>query len=574
MWENSLLILIVMSGIYGVAALSGCLHILKWRGLRMGILGGLLLLAAAWAGSLQLASAVSLPSLCILLLWTLPYMGCRGQAQSREDRELSRIKGEFLTGSAGSAFFLLLAHSPWGGTGLVAGLEAILLVWPLGAAFVYGIYFLTYRNLFQAEDMLPVLLTNRKEIKAFLDGQIKKSLLFSAVAGFLVLVLASIALVWAGMGEAGGKWTAPGLIVTLISVAIMVKYAMNCFPLREIRLARKSIREMKRAGDIHADNLARRFKVNLAGHPEGNVFLIIGESANRDHMKAFNPAYAEETTPWQSVMRNKPEFFFFPKTYACFTQTAQTISRMITGMNQYNHQSPDYLVTLIDAAKAAGYTTWWCTNHKANDYQTGYIMQTADHVVEVLAPTGDDAQLLDVMDTIPQEGHHFVVLHIMGSHLRYGDRYPTGFPVIPGNNKKISEYDTSIAYTDHILQKMTEKARETLHASVIMYVSDHSEDMKYTHGTGHFTFDMTRIPLWIYLSPSYQQKHKEKAEFLRRHESCVFTNDLVFDTLCGLIGADNYGRTEAYDLSSPSYALTEKEALTMHGKMHIAEDMQ
>ena len=153
-------------------------------------------------------------------------MWCRGQAQSREDRELSRIKGEFLTGSAGAAFFLLLAHSPGGGTGLVAGLEAILLVWSLGAAFVYGIYFLTYGNLFQAEDMLPVLLTNRKEIKAFLDGQIKKSLLFSAVAGFLVLVQASIALVWAGMGEAGGRWTAPGLIVTLISVAIMVKYAM------------------------------------------------------------------------------------------------------------------------------------------------------------------------------------------------------------------------------------------------------------------------------------------------------------------------------------------------------------
>lgn len=48
MLENSLLILMVMSGIYGVAALSGCLHILKWRGLRMGILGGLLLLAAGY----------------------------------------------------------------------------------------------------------------------------------------------------------------------------------------------------------------------------------------------------------------------------------------------------------------------------------------------------------------------------------------------------------------------------------------------------------------------------------------------------------------------------------------------
>ena len=131
MLENSLFILITMTGIYSAAALFGCLHILKWRGLRMGILGGLLLLAAAWAGSLRLASAASLPSLCILLLWTLPYMGCRGQAQSREDRELSRIKGEFLTGSAGAAFFLLLAHSPWGGTGLVAGLESILRVWSL-----------------------------------------------------------------------------------------------------------------------------------------------------------------------------------------------------------------------------------------------------------------------------------------------------------------------------------------------------------------------------------------------------------------------------------------------------------
>ena len=72
MLENSLFILITMTGIYSAAALFGCLHILKWRGLRMGILGGLLLLAAAWAGSLQLASAASLPSLCILLLWTLP----------------------------------------------------------------------------------------------------------------------------------------------------------------------------------------------------------------------------------------------------------------------------------------------------------------------------------------------------------------------------------------------------------------------------------------------------------------------------------------------------------------------
>lgn len=574
MLENSLCILITMTGIYSAAALFGCLHILKWRGLRMGLLGGLLLLAAVWAGHISLASLASLAPLYFLLLWTVPYMWCRGHACTKEDREMSRIKGGFLTGSAAAALFLLLSHSPWGGTGIVVVLESILLVWTMCAALAYVIYFFIYGNLFQAEDMLPVLMTNGKEIRAYLDGQIPKSLLFSAVSGFLVLVLAGAALVWVGMDEAGSGWTTQSLLVILISAGIMGKYAMNCFPLREIRLARKSIREMKKARTVHADNLAHQFKAELTGKPDGNIFLIIGESANRDHMKAFTPDYPQETTPWESSVRKEPGFFFFPKAYACFTQTAQTISRMITGMNQYNHQSSEYLVSLIDVAKAAGYKTWWCTNHKANDYLTGYIMETADEVVEVPAPTGDDAQLLDVMDKIPEEGYHFVVLHIMGSHLRYGDRVPTGFPVIPGDNKRISEYDTSIAYTDDILRRMWEKAEKKLHASVIMYVSDHSEDMKYTHGTGHFTFDMTRIPLWIYLSPSYREKYKDRADALGRHEECVFTNDLIFDTLCGLMHVSSYANTDTLDLSDPAYGLSWEEALTMHGKIHVAEDVQ
>lgn len=574
MLENSLYILITMTGIYSAAALFGCLHILKWRGLRMGLLGGLLLLAAVWAGHISLASLASLAPLYFLLLWTVPYMWCRGHARTKEEREMSRIKGEFLTGSAAAALFLLLSHSPWGGTGIVVVLESILLVWTMSAALAYIIYFFTYGNLFQAEDMLPVLLTNVKEIKSYLDGQIKKSLLFSAVAGFLVLVLAGVALVWVDRDAASNGWTAQSLIVTLISVAIMIKYAMNCFPLREIRLVRKSIREMKKARTVHADNLAHRFKAELTGKPDGNIFLIIGESANRDHMKAFNPDYPYETTPWQSSVKSAPGFFFFTKAYACFTQTAQIISRMITGMNQYNHQSSEYLVSLIDVAKAAGYKTWWCTNQKDYDHLSGYIMQTADHVVEVPAPTGDDAQLLDVMDKIPEEGYHFVVLHIMGSHLRYGDRVPTGFPVIPGDNKRISEYDTSIAYTDDILRRMWEKAEKKLHASVIMYVSDHSEDMKYTHGTGHFTFDMTRIPLWIYLSPSYREKYKDRADALGWHEECVFTNDLIFDTLCGLMHVSSYANTDTLDLSDPAYGLSWEEALTMHGKIHVAEDVQ
>lgn len=85
-------------------------------------------------------------------------------------------------------------------------LESILLVWTMCAALAYVIYFFIYGNLFQAEDMLPVLMTNGKEIRAYLDGQIPKSLLFSAVSGFLVLVLAGAAQVWVGMDATGSGW--------------------------------------------------------------------------------------------------------------------------------------------------------------------------------------------------------------------------------------------------------------------------------------------------------------------------------------------------------------------------------
>ena len=539
----------------------------------MGLLGGLLLLAAVWAGHISLAFLASLAPLYFLLLWTVPYMWCRGGAESREDRELSRIKGEFLTGSAGAALFLLLMHSPWGGTG-VACLEAILLLWSLIAALSYVIYFFIYGNLFQAADMVPVLMTHVQEIRAYMEGQIKRSLLLGGILGFSGLVLLGLILVQVSMRETAVGWSVWSAGVAIISTAVMVKSALNGFPFREIRQAQNSIREMKKAGEIHAYNLKHRFQAKTGGKPEGNIYLVIGESANRDHMKAFNPEYPRDTTPWQSEVKNREGFFFFPKAYACFTQTAQTVSWMLTGLNQYTHQSPDYLVTLIDAARAAGYTTWWCTNHKGNDYLTGYIMNSADKVVEVPALTGDDAQLLDVMDTIPEEGNHLVILHIMGSHLRYGDRYPPDFPAVQGDNKRISEYDTSIAYTDDILRRIWEKAEKKQQASVIMYVSDHGEDMKYTHGTGHFTFDMTRIPLWIYLSPSYREKYKDRADALGRHEECVFTNDLIFDTLCGLMHVSSYANTDTLDLSDPAYGLSWEEALTMHGKIHVAEDVQ
>ena len=83
---------------------------------------------------------------------------------------------------------------------------------------------------------------------------------------------------------------------------------------------------------------------------------------------------------------------------------------------------------------------------------------------------------------------------------------------------------------------------------------------------------MVRIPLWIYLSPAYQQAYPQTAFVLRQHQQAIFTNDLLFDTMSGLLQAPSNYYDVRYDLTREEYAITRENALTLHGKKHIAED--
>lgn len=105
-----------------------------------------------------------------------------------------------------------------------------------------------------------------------------------------------------------------------------------------------------------------------------------------------------------------------------------------------------------------------------------------------------------------------------------------------------------------------------------MYCSDHGEDMVYGHSGGHFLFPMVHVPLWIYLSPDYKVLYPDTVQQLEKHETRIFTNDLMFDTISGLLQARNTYSDSRYDLTSPSYDLPAEQALTMHGARRISED--
>ena len=88
----------------------------------------------------------------------------------------------------------------------------------------------------------------------------------------------------------------------------------------------------------------------------------------------------------------------------------------------------------------------------------------------------------------------------------------------------------------------------------MIYFSDHGEDHTSERHPDIFNIHIAKIPFFIYLSPDYQKKHQDKYRQLRLHEERYFTNDMIYNTLCGILSAKSNHYDETEDLSSPAYA--------------------
>lgn len=556
--------------LYTAGNLFGCAHVTKWRSLRMGVWGFLLFFLSSLGLGSSILQGTFLPSLFFLLIWTLPYMWVRGHSSVAEDQELSRVKSQFIAGSAGaSLLFLLFSYfsgSPWL---YVTG--GVIMTYSLASAISYGIYGAVFGSPFHEEDMLPVLLSNGKESGEFIReqlgyGRILKGIL--ALAAGLLFYAAALSYTENPVLSGENLWITGA--AGILNLFLFVWYFRESYPFKEWRLAKKSIKETKDDIAAHRENV-KNLKLSGEDSRCGTVVLLIGESANRDHMKVFNPAYPAETTPWESEQKGKEGWYFFSHAYSCFTQTTRVLEKLLTGMDQYGRSGREHLVSLIDIAGAAGFKTWWLTNQAESGDLAGYISHTANEFRGTKGRMAPDENLLPLFDEIGTAEKSFVVVHMIGSHIRYEDRYPADFREldVPGEGKRIRAYDTSVAYTDKILEKIFEKAKNQLKADAVIYLSDHGEDMKYTHGTGRFSFDMTRIPLWVWLSEDYREKYPDTAEILKSHENRIFTNDLTFDLISGLLHAVSRNYKNNKDLSSSAYDLTKETALTMDGTKEI-----
>lgn len=309
----------------------------------------------------------------------------------------------------------------------------------------------------------------------------------------------------------------------------------------------------------------------------GTILVVIGESACRDEMKAYHEDYLYDDTPWMSSMAGQSGFFIFPHAYACYNQTAIALSYALTESSQYNDKRFAESVSVIDVARIAGYDTYWLTNQggmSKYDASVTLVAKLSDYLYSperAETRMAYDEELLPFLKQVDGSKNNFLVVHLMGSHAKYPWRYPEEVARWQGDSPK-SEYANTILYTDSILQQLFEYAQKNLNLTAMVYFSDHGENLFKGHNPQIKTFEQVRIPFFIYLSPKYMAAYPERAEQLQAHLNRYFSNDMMYDTISGLIGAMSNHSDERQDLTSPAYAYDRDNVKSFLGTRMVSED--
>lgn len=473
---------------------------------------------------------------------------------------------------------------------VVTGIIALPVIFFSVAAISYLVYFFIYDNMFPAEDMIPVIMTSWQETVGFMMTHFDTAKLAGLGLVTLLIIAGGLFLGWMSTGEGREKtqvalnpvWTGKGKTVIIVLLVIMAgltirRWVPRCYPLYELKLARRYQASIVQAEKFHEENYKKLQITDKQGKPlQGTVILIIGESENRDRMTAFNPELKDDSTPWLTGMAKSNQAILYKKAYSNFPATALALEQVLTSENQYGNQQFSDAVSILDVANKAGYETWWLGNHNrmANGTSAyGLVAEAAKHKLWTNPAPQDDKALLDLLKKIPKDGNNFVIIHMYGSHTRYMDRYPAGYPEVHNSTKaSVVQYDTSVKYTDDIMGRIFDYAKKNLNLKALIYTSDHGEDMANGHGEGGFTFAMVHTPVFFWFSPDYRKDYPQLVSNVEKHKDDFFTNDLMFDSLSGILLARNNYQKAQYDVTDDRYSLPADKALTVHGKHKIMED--
>lgn len=308
-----------------------------------------------------------------------------------------------------------------------------------------------------------------------------------------------------------------------------------------------------------------------------NVLLVIGESASKNHHSIYG--YPLQTTPNLNAL--KDSINIYSDVIGSSASTGDCVPKILTFESDVPHDDTwcDY-PSIFQVFNKAKYKTFWISNQDriGNNKGTYSAIASQATVVKYIGSENvndhmnarfDEAILPELRNAIADTtSNKIIVLHLFGSHSRYADRYPIQHSrfksndILHFNHNKwitksaaacIAEYDNSIHYTDSVLGEMIKSIRNYDSPCVMIYVSDHGENVYDDRNFIGRDSKYVQVPMFIYMNSAYLRSYPEMKQQVKSSLNRQISSSMIIHALMSLTGVKYQLYNNAEDFLSDDF---------------------
>lgn len=283
------------------------------------------------------------------------------------------------------------------------------------------------------------------------------------------------------------------------------------------------------------------------------IVFVLGESVRADHLQING--YVRQTTP---MLMRKRNVVSFKNAYTPLTYTGISVPQILSNKH-FNAIDNTASYSLVDVLNNSNLKTCWIGNQTPEkSYETFIENSKRKHLIDPFHSiySFNKKYDFDLLPLFEKEflKNDFILLHMIGSHCYYNNRYDTNTAkfkptikskYVPSNTTQemINSYDNTIVYLDSFLSNMIAFLEEKDENVLLIYVSDHGEFLgengKWLHAQkGPFRTSQNPAVLFWY-SKKFSQKYGHKIKAIQDHKNEIFPLTKVYHTVLDAYGVDN-----------------------------------
>ena len=259
-----------------------------------------------------------------------------------------------------------------------------------------------------------------------------------------------------------------------------------------------------------------------------------------------NPKY--QNTPLLATTQN---LISFRNATASATMTMYSVPYMLTRAVPSDFNQAISETSIISVFNKLKFNTAWLGVQNLNATY-GPIATEAKHFV-LTRHSGKtyDESLIPLLNNYLKKHHkqnNFIVLHLMGSHWNFEDRYtpdfkkftPTCDQKMPGNcsiENLYNSYNNSILYTDSVLNEILKSLQNA--NAVVFFSSDHGssllDDGYFGHGYQGDNIPLAQksIGMFVWMSDPFLETHHNYHDILKSKINHPVSHDNLFHSILG-----------------------------------------